>query len=99
MGILRVEWPQEGSRSKILLSNPHGPNREKMTVYVSYDEGESWPVSKEVYAGFSAYSCLVRLDDGRVGLLYERDDDYSCISFALISLDWLEQIQPDGCEQ
>ena len=92
--MLRVEWQQKesGSRSLIVLSNPCGPDREKMRVYLRYDEGETWPVSKEVYGGAAAYSCLVKLSDDKVGLLYEKGR-YRTISFAVFTLNWLEQEQ------
>jgi len=55
-------------------------------VRVSYDEGKIWPVSKVVNPGRSAYSNLVALPDGMIGVLYERGD----IAFVTFSLEWLE---------
>jgi len=54
-------------------------------VRVSYDEGKIWPVSKVVNPGRSAYSNLVALPDGMIGVLYERGD----IAFVTFSLEWL----------
>jgi sialidase-1 len=65
------------------------------TVRLSYDEGESWPVSRTVYPGSFAYSCLTVLPDGTVGLLYERDD-YGKITFARFDLAWLTNGQDSG---
>ena len=48
-------------------------DRVKMTVRLSYDEGETWPVSKLLHAGPSAYSSLAVLPDLSVGCLYERN--------------------------
>ena len=59
-----------------------------MTVRLSYNEGKTWPIAREVYPGSSAYSSLTVLPDGSIGLLYERDD-YKKISFARFTLDWL----------
>ncbi len=73
----------------IVLSNPCGPEREKMRVYLSYDEGKTWPVSREVYGGAAAYSCLVKLSGDKVGLLYEKDN-HKKISFTVFTLNWLE---------
>jgi sialidase-1 len=42
-----------------------------MTVRLSRDDGATWPVSKVIHEGPSAYSCLAALPDGEVGLLYE----------------------------
>ena len=62
-----------------------------MTVRLSYDEGKTWPVSKIIYAGPTAYSCLSILSDGTIGLLYEHGDKspYEQISFARFNVEWL----------
>jgi sialidase-1 len=77
-----------GKSGPLLFSNPAGKSREKMTVRLSGDGGRSWPISRTVYAGSAAYSSLVELDDGSIGLLYERDG-YSQITFERFTLDWL----------
>ena len=59
-----------------------------MTVMLSEDDGETWPVSHLVYAGHSAYCAMRVLPDGRTGLLYERDHCRR-VSFATFTLDWL----------
>jgi sialidase-1 len=56
---------------RILFANPASEKREKMTVRVSSDDGATWTSLREIYAGPSAYSCLVALPDKTVGLLYE----------------------------
>ncbi len=56
---------------------------------LSYDEGETWARSKTVYAGPFAYSCLTKLNDGRIGMLFERDN-YAAISFVSVPLEWIE---------
>jgi sialidase-1 len=62
-----------------------------MTVRLSEDAGKTWPISRELHAGPSAYSCLVELPDGNVGCLYEagEKDSYEKIVFARFTLDWL----------
>ena len=59
-----------------------------MTVRLSYDEGQTWPVQQLLYEGSSAYWDLVALPDGTIGCLYERDD-YGRITFARFTLQWL----------
>lgn len=87
--MIRYSWPEK-SKSRLLFSNPASTSgRERLTLRVSYDEGSTWPVSKLLYYGSSAYSCLSRLGDSRVGVLYERDS-YSKITFAAIALESLE---------
>jgi sialidase-1 len=89
--LIRVGSDAPDDRGRLLFGNPSGPGRARMTVRVSEDVGASWPVKRVVHAGPAAYSCLVALQDGRVGLLYERGDrsPYERITFATFSLDWL----------
>ena len=91
--ILRFSWPDEG-KSRILFANPAtGKDRKMMTVRMSYDEGKTWPVEKVIFDQFSAYSSLVKLPDGNVGLLYEAGDTkgYERIEFARFSIEWLSR--------
>jgi hypothetical protein len=62
-----------------------------MNVKLSYDEGQTWPVSKTIHSGPSAYCCLTVLPDGTVGLLYEggQRGRYDSILFARVNLEWL----------
>jgi sialidase-1 len=86
--LLRYTFPEKYGKSRILFSNPASTQRHMMTVRLSYDEGTSWPVSKLVYAGSAAYSCMTVLPDMSTGLLYERDG-YRKITFARFDLNWL----------
>lgn len=82
----QAEW---GGRSRILFSNPSSPHaRRGLTVRLSYDEGQTWPVSKLVDPGPSSYSDLVIQDDMRVGVLYEQGNQGG-IAYVNFSLDWL----------
>jgi sialidase-1 len=45
-----------------------------MTIRASYDEGQTWPVIRTLYAGPSAYSCMAMLTDGTINCLYEAGD-------------------------
>ena len=79
-------------KNRLLHSVPFGSNREKVTVYVSYDEGETWPVSKCIVPYSSAYSSLCILPDGTIGLYVEESyagaSGYSTV-FYNFSLEWL----------
>jgi len=86
---LRYTLASQLDRNRVLFSNPASTSsRVSMTVRLSYDEGQTWPVSREVYAGSSAYSCLTILPDQTIGCLYERDG-YNKITLARFSLEWL----------
>jgi sialidase-1 len=91
--IIRYAWGSTDKTSGILLfSNPAGTERVNMTVKASFDDGDSWPLWKTIYAGPSAYSCLTVLPDGNIGCLYEcgQDNAYETITFARFSMDWIE---------
>jgi hypothetical protein len=77
-----------------LFSNPASrTERNEMTVRLSEDDGAGWSHSRTLYAGPSAYSCLVPLDDERAGCLYERGDEspYETITFVQFSMVWLRR--------
>ncbi|MEU6678716.1 exo-alpha-sialidase [Streptomyces sp. NPDC046925] len=75
--------------SWLLFSNTEdAATRRNLTVKMSCDNGETWPIRKVVDPGSAAYSTLTKLPDGRVGLLYERGD-YAHITYASFDLDWL----------
>ena len=90
--VLRGTWPDNGEKSRILFSNPASAKREKLTVRVSYDEGATWPVSKEIHTGPAAYSNLAMLPDKSIGCLFERGEkhSYEKITLARFPLNWLE---------
>lgn len=70
--IERYRWPDQGRTGVILFSNPASTNgRRNMTIRASFDDGQSWPASRVLHAGPSAYSCLAVLGDGRIGCLFE----------------------------
>ena len=101
--ILRHPFREEGQdRDPILFSNPASTfgHRVNMTVRMSYDDGNTWPVERTVHLGPCAYSCLVSLPDGTIGLLYENGDQnrYERISFARFDVEWLTQgsVPPSG---
>ena len=83
---------QGHDKSRLLHSVPYGANREKITVYVSYDEGQTWIVSKCIVPYSSAYSSLCVLPDGTIGLYVEEAyagaSGYSTM-FYNFSLEWL----------
>ncbi|MCR9198189.1 MAG: glycoside hydrolase [Planctomycetaceae bacterium] len=85
---IRYSWADEGG-SRILFSSPRGKARTGLTVWLSQDEGKTWPVSRQIYEGGSAYSNLIRLPDDQVGVLFEKDG-YKSITLATFDLSWLE---------
>jgi Neuraminidase (sialidase) len=91
--IIRYTSVNQGySQNRLLHSLPYGTERRNVTVYVSYDEGATWPVSKCIVPYSSAYSSLCVLPDGTIGLYVEEKQDgesgYSTV-FYNFTLDWL----------
>ena len=80
-------------KNRLLHSVPTGTDRKNVTVFVSYDEGETWPVSRCIVPYSSAYSSLCILPDNTIGFYVEEDfytgkDSYSTV-FYNFSLEWL----------
>lgn len=81
--------------ASITDSDPRG--RFNLTIRVSYDGGRTWPLSKTIRRGPSAYSSITELPDGSIGVLYEYGDrheeyfdHYQKLVFARFNLDWLK---------
>ena len=90
--ILRFGDPIGGEPSSILVSHPASlTSRVNGVVRMSLDEGKTWTSTKKVCQGRFAYSCLTKLPDGRVGLLFETGDDspYERLVLARFSLSQL----------
>ncbi|MBX3015546.1 MAG: exo-alpha-sialidase [Caldilineaceae bacterium] len=75
----------------ILFANPASTVREKLTIRLSRDEGQHWPVAQVLYAGPAAYSDLAVLADGTIGCLYERGmtHPYEQLTLARFDLAWV----------
>ena len=70
--IERYRWPGKINPGIILFSNPASTSgRINMTIRASYDEGLTWPSSRVLHTGPSAYSDLAMLANGQIACLYE----------------------------
>lgn len=79
----------DSARHRLLYSGPRSSTgRDTGTVYVSYDDGKTWPVQKLLEPEMFGYSNLVQLPNGMLGCLYEAND-YKNIVFKTFSLEWL----------
>ncbi len=81
----------------LLFSNPHTlrhgtdgkeipsgrGKRENLSIKLSTDDGRTWPVSKTLDFGPSAYSDLAVVPDGTVLCLYEAGEQIVCARFGL----------------
>lgn len=88
-GITRVT--DDRGKTVIVFTNAASVKRENLTVRLSYDEGRTWPVARILHAGPAAYSTVIGLRDGSLGVLYERGgtQPYEKITFARFTLDWV----------
>ena len=95
---------EKNKKPLLLFSNPHTTDRphsarRDVTIKLSYDDGTSWPVSKILEHGPSAYSDLAVLPDGTVLCFYESGKSgsdkphrawaYACLRVARFNLEWL----------
>ncbi len=89
-------------RDVLIFSNLDTPNdvRERITVWASFDGGESWPVKRLVDSGRSAYSALTAgrpgtKTEGWIYLHYEGDPGKE-MKLARFNLSWLLAGEPTG---
>jgi sialidase-1 len=85
---------EEPNAGPILFSNPASQRaRENLTVRLSRDEAATWPSSRVIHAGPSAYSCLGFLPDNTVLCLFENGtkDAYEKITLARFPLAWVTE--------
>ncbi|MGV8095446.1 MAG: exo-alpha-sialidase [Mangrovibacterium sp.] len=74
-------------RSYHLFSNPAVPSgRTHMTIRISEDDCHTWTSSRLLYEGPSAYSCLVKLANGDLGVFFEAGEEsaYETLRFVII---------------
>ena len=84
--IFRLTTTAESDRNRLVHANcASTSSRAAMTLRLSYDEGQSWSVSRLVYNGSAAYSSLTRISNTDIGLLYEKDN-YTSIDFVSVPL-------------
>ncbi len=76
----------EGSAGILLHSGPDSTKRERGTISLSRDDGQTWEHERVLYPGAFAYSVLTRFPDGTVGCLFEADN-YARIVFARFTLE------------
>lgn len=95
--IIRYSSKADGAdQNRLLFSNSNSAKeRENLTVRISYDEGKTWSDGKTIYPGGSAYSSMTVLENGDIGIFFEKDD-YIKNSFTSFSLDWLTNGKDKG---
>lgn len=82
-GIVRYSLAESGGKNRILFSNPHNlskakgkeelgktRDRKNVSVKLSYDEGQTWPVNKTIEPGPSMYSDIAVTPAGTILCFY-----------------------------
>jgi sialidase-1 len=101
----RLSRQPEAAKHRLLFANPHSDEprdpdnpdgsrkRQNVTVKLSYDEGETWPVWKTLEPGPSGYSDLAVGPDGTIYCFYERgvgpQGGTGSLTVARFNLEWL----------
>jgi sialidase-1 len=100
--VVRLSTKKNGGRNRILFSNPDNltradgktsisKDRRNLTISLSYDEGQSWPLKKVLEPGSAGYSDLAVSPDGTIWDLYEAGGAFpnERLVLAHFNLDWL----------
>jgi len=79
-------------RDRIIWTAPKGPDRRRLVVLTSYDEGATFTNERLIADDFAAYSDLTILKDGTAGVLWERglERGYQFIVFTRLGREFLE---------
>jgi len=86
--LLQISNPKGKDGVILLNSLPVGPGRTHGTIYVSFDNGKTWPYKKMIIPEEFAYSSLVEFADGYIGLFYEARG-HRDIKLVKFSTQWL----------
>lgn len=81
---------QGGARNILLHSLPNSMERENVSIFVSYDEGQTWQSPVCLFQGPSVYSSLAVLPDGTIGAYLEEKPNGACeLWYMNFNLRWL----------
>ena len=101
-GLIRLSHSNTDKKSRILHCKSNdstvtpGPKnshryRNRMTVFMSYDEAKTWPVQKLIDPGWANYSDLAVLEDKTILLLYAKGTgfDQQKVVCTRFNVEWL----------
>jgi len=95
IGLTRYSAVRSGDvEDRILVSAPmgtsSGPNRNNLAIWSSLDEGVSFGAPHQLVYGTSAYSDIVTLNDGSIGIIYEATGS-TLLKFLNFELEQIQQ--------
>ncbi len=80
---------KKDNQNILLFSNANdNKHRKNMTIKISYDDGKTWSKGKTIYKEEVAYSSMTVLNNGDIGLFFEKDG-YKENVFVRLTLEWL----------
>lgn len=89
--LIRYTSVKDGyNKNRILHSHLHASSRMNLTIYVSYDEGNTWPIQKVLYSDNCIYSSTTFSPvDGTIYVYWEKGADPDELVVSKFSLEWL----------
>jgi sialidase-1 len=73
----------------LLFSNAYNSSsRKNLSISLSKDSGKNWIKNKTIYSGESAYSSMIKLKNGDIGLFFEKDN-YTKNVFVRVPVLWI----------
>lgn len=77
----------------LIFTNAASTKRERLTVWISEDNGATWAYRRVLHPGPAAYSTVIALQDGSIGVLYERGEMSAIerITFARFPVGWVKR--------
>ncbi len=83
-----INYTNSAAKQVLLFCNPVSPayTRAQLGLRQSFDWGKTWTAPVVLDGGFAAYSDLVILPEGHIGILYEADD-YNIVRFISVKYD------------
>ncbi|MEZ9594126.1 exo-alpha-sialidase [Shewanella sp. 10N.261.52.F9] len=95
IGLTRYSATRTGAPEDIIIATApigtaSGPNRNNLGIWLSTDEGANFGTPHQLVYGMSAYSDVVTLNDGSIGVIYEATGS-TLLKFLNFELTSLEQ--------
>lgn len=76
-------------KNRLLHTLPNASSRQNVSMWISYDEGTTWPYKRTLCPGTSAYSSITILPDGTIGVYLEEDESVPYKMYYMnFSLNW-----------
>ena len=78
---------------QVVFTNPAGPGRSNLTVYLSEDGGKTFPHSRLLQPGTAMYSAATFLPDGSIGIIYEAGNaggPKDAMRYARVTTAWIK---------